>query len=232
MLKQQNKILQKKAFNLLQKYKYDAEFTKICIELIAALTQALSGPTTKSTLDARLKLYFSNMLYLFDIFNPRKDKEMLLNEFSYDQAFFSKDEAASNNAMALNTLFPYKELVSRNTRVPLQDALFFGKCLYELIVKAINESEKDELVNVNILYNLKAMERILMSDTEQLRSKKKTFDIEKGLSLEDYVKFSTEHKALCLKLIQLLVSKFKGYIQRYMDWITNAIYYLFINFKE
>jgi len=206
-IKQQNKALQKKAFRLLYEYRYDKEFAHVCIELIATLTEALSGGTNKSTLDARLKLYFSNLVYLFDLVNPRKDKEAILTEFSYDQAFFSREEANPGMGPAINLLFPVDEIMNQNRRISLEEVTFFSESIYELIIRVFNEGLRDDLMLVNILYNLRVIERILTSDTEQIKSKKKAFEVEKGLTSEDYITFSTQLKSLCLKLIRFIVKK-------------------------
>lgn len=132
----------------------------------------------------------------------------------------------------MNLIFPLHDVINQQGRVSLEEANFYSKNLFELILRAMSEPQKEDIMPINIFYHLKVFERILVSDTEQLKSKKKIFDIEKGLSLEDYVKFSMKLKGLCLKLIRFLIEKYKSYIVRYMDWITNALYYLFVNFKE
>ena len=206
------------------------------MELVSTLTHALSGQNQKSTLDGRIKLYSSNIAYLFDVLNPRKDKDNILTEFAYDPVFFAKEEnmfnASTSTGAHINLIFPVHEIIDQKGRVSLEEADFFSNNLYELIIRAMNEPQKDDIMPINIFYHLKVIERILVSDTEQLKNKKRVFDIEKGLSLEDYVKFSMKLKGLCLKLIRYIVEKYKSYTVRYMDWITNALYYLYINFKE
>ncbi len=107
----------------------------------------------------------------------------------------------------LNLIFPINELIEQKGRVSLEEANFYSLNIYELIIRALNEPQKDDILPLNLFYNLKAMERILVSDTEQIKSAKKFFDIEKGLSLDDFVKFSSKLKSLCLKLIRVFVEK-------------------------
>ena len=203
------------------------------MNLIAALNHSIANTHSKSTVDARLRLYFSNFLYLFNFLNPNKAKEALFAEFPYDTIFLYKDDSQMSQGISLNVVFPYEELLDPTNRVSLQKGEFLSKCLYRMIKSTLNEDVKDEPTSINLFYIFRVIESILVSDTAQLKDKKIGFNsFEQGLNAQDYVKFSFTNKLLCLKLLGLMINRLQGYLLRNMDWITNAIHYVLNHFKE
>lgn len=203
------------------------------MNLISALNYSITNTHSKSTIDARLRLYFSNFLYLFNFLNPNKAKEALFAEFPYDTIFLYKDDSQASQGISLNTLFPFEELLDPANRVSLQRAEYLSKCLYRIIKSTLNEDVKDEPTSLNLFYIFRIIESIIVSDTAQLKDKKIGFSsFEQGLTAENYIKFSFTNKRLCLKLLELMINRLQRYLLRNMDWITNAVHYIFNHFKE
>ena len=56
--------------------------------------------------------------------------------------------------------------------------------------------------------------------------------LENGLTSQEYVQFDVANKALALKLLKIMILRLRTYLLPQLEWITNALYFLFNQYKE
>ena len=158
------------------------------------------------------KLYFSNLHYLFNYFNPKKNRSKLLYEFEYDNIFLmnnldDRQQSIDEGGSKLNLLFNLQEYENEYEIIPLNIAKELLNSLIKLIIKIFDKQSSNQAITVNLVYIFKVLEAIFSSDIEQLKPNPLVFNIESGLSNEQYLEYSVNAKLNALKILRILITK-------------------------
>jgi hypothetical protein len=198
------------------------------MKLLCSLAKVTTLANNKTAADNRIKFYSSNILYLFNYLNPTKQKEGLEADFYPDSSSMKEDSASDSK-----NIFPIREIFNGTQEFSVDKASHFSRILFRLLESVFLEKPEMDMIILNLLYPLRILEEILVSDSELFKEKKpKRISLEFGLSLEEYLQFSIFNKLYTLDIIEILMKKFKGYFVRHLDWLTNALNYLWANFKR